>query len=156
MHRLLYQLEQPYPDPSCREPKRNLNHCIEAQIHGEISLADDIDILVADPSFKGTSIGNILEQICSTYSIRLFWHMGFYLEAELVPSDFRGPMMPSLAKRIANDGTIDARVIGEAVNDLKRNPERWNDRGSDEEVLQELKYLWHVLVRFGKPYASKG
>ncbi|MDC2943638.1 DUF3626 domain-containing protein, partial [Bacillus thuringiensis] len=27
----------------------------------------------------------------------------------------------------------------------------WSNRGTYEEVLQELKLLWHVLVRFGEP-----
>jgi Protein of unknown function (DUF3626) len=59
--------------------------------------------------------------------------------------------MPSLAKRIARSDTIDVSKIGTAVVDLKRNPDSWSDRGTYEEVLQELKLLWHVLVRYGKP-----
>ena len=58
--------------------------------------------------------------------------------------------MISLAKRIARHGYIDANMIGIAAMDLKRNPSSWNDRGTYEEVLQELKLLWHVLVRCGK------
>ncbi|RED75731.1 uncharacterized protein DUF3626 [Cohnella phaseoli] len=58
--------------------------------------------------------------------------------------------MPSLAGRIAIDNRIDASAIGIAVNDLRRNPERWRDRGSYEEALQELKFMWHVLVRYGE------
>lgn len=77
------------------------------------------------------------------------------MRVEEVPTDFRGPTMPSLAKRIARNGFIDASMIGDAVNDLKRNPLLWADRGNYEEMLQELKYLWHVLVRFGKPFAGE-
>ncbi|MEC0129135.1 DUF3626 domain-containing protein [Paenibacillus pabuli] len=146
----LYNLERPLKDPSKLVPYRNLNHFIETQVHGEIRLEDDVEVLVADPSFKGTDIGNYLEQICIKYSIELFWHMGFVMRSEDVPPDFRGPTMPSLAKRIARNGNIDASVIGNAVNDLKRNPDLWSDRGNYEEVLQELKYMWHVLVRYGK------
>jgi len=148
---LLYNLELPYPNPLSHMPKRNLNHYIEAQVHGDISLSDDVEILVADPSFKGTDIGRMLEQLCLKYSIKLVWNTGFYMKPEEVPSDFRGPTMPSLATRIAKNGYVDAHVIGDAVNDLKRNPTTWCDRGSYEAVLQELKYMWHVLVRFGKP-----
>ncbi|MGI2296138.1 DUF3626 domain-containing protein [Paenibacillus sp. GXUN7292] len=146
---MLHHLDQPRPDPSKRKPNRNLNHYIEAQVHGDVLLKEDVEVLVADPSFKGTYIGDILEQLCLKYCIELRWHMGFVLHTEQVPEDFRGPAMPSLAKRIAQESHIDASVIGAAVNNLKRHPELWKDRGSYEEVLQELKYMWHVLVQYG-------
>ncbi len=148
---MLVQLEQPFQPPCNKAPNRNLNHYIEAQIHGDISLRDDVSILVADPSFKGTSIGGVLEQICLKYAIKLYWHMGFVLSMDDVPMDFRGPSMPSLARAIARNGLIDASVIGLAAMDLKRNPDAWSDRGTYEQVLQELKLMWHVLVRYGKP-----
>lgn len=154
VNHLLVNLEKPFSDPSDKEPNRNLNHYIEAQVHGDISLKDDVEILVADPSFKDTDIGRIFEQICSRYSIDLYWHMGFVLQADEVPYDFRGPSMPSLAKRIARDGLIDASVIGAAAMDLKRNPDIWIDRGTYGDVLQELKLMWHVLVRYGKPLCN--
>lgn len=68
-----------------------------------------------------------------------------------VPPDFRGPSMPSLAKRIGQNNVIEASTIGTAIMDLKRNPASWSERGTYNEVLQELKLLWHVLVRYGKP-----
>ncbi|WP_303802995.1 DUF3626 domain-containing protein [Alicyclobacillus macrosporangiidus] len=148
---MLVNLEKPFLDPENKEPSRNLNHYIEAQVHGDVSLQDDVEVLVADPSFKGTQIGKTLEQICVKYSIDLYWHMGFALLIDDVPADFRGPSMPSLAKRIARNNFIDASAIGAAAMDLKRDPGSWSDRGSYHEVLQELKLLWHVLVRYGKP-----
>jgi hypothetical protein len=150
IHHLLHNLEKPFMDPANKEPTRNLNHYIEAQVHGDISLKDDVEVLVADPSFKDTNVGRTLEQICLKYSIDLYWHMGFELMVEEVPMDYRGPSMPFLAKRIAQNNIIDANIIGSAVMELKRNPESWSDYGTYKEVLQELKLLWHVLVRFGK------
>ncbi|MCP1185661.1 DUF3626 domain-containing protein [Paenibacillus sp. 1781tsa1] len=147
---MLVNLEKPFQNPSNQEPNRNLDHYIEAQVHGDISLEKDVKMLVADPSFKGTHTGRILEQICLKYSIDLHWHMGFTLLVDEVPMDFRGPSMPSLAKRIAKSDFIDANIIGSAAMDLKRNPSHWSDRGTYKEVLQELKLLWHVLVRYGK------
>ncbi|TVX94112.1 DUF3626 domain-containing protein [Paenibacillus agilis] len=152
---LLMNLEQPLKDPSNRKPSRNLNDYIESQVHGDITLKEDVDILVADPSFKGSFTGEILEQMCMKYSIKLYWHMGFVMKVDEIPSDFRGPTMPFLAKRIAQHGYVDANVIGAAAVDLKRNPELWKDRGSYEEVLQELKYMWHILVRYGNRQANK-
>lgn len=148
---LLANLGKPFSDPSNKEANRNLNHYIEAQVHGDISLKQDVEMLVADSSFKGTHIGRILEQICYKYSINLYWHMGFAMLADEVPTDFRGPSMPSLAKRIAQDDFIDVNMIGTAAIDLKCNPDTWNDRGTYKEVLQELKLLWHVLLRYGGP-----
>ena len=121
LNHLLVNLEKPFQDPSNKEPDHNLNHYIEAQVHGDISLKEDVEVLVADPSFKGTHIGRILEQICSEYSIDLYWHMGFALLVDEVPMDFRGPSMTSLAKRIARDDYIDASMIGAAAIDLKRS-----------------------------------
>jgi len=154
INHLLYNLDLSYPNSLHQMPNRNLNHYVEAQVHGDLSLADDVEALVADPSFKGTYIGEILEQLCLKYSIKLLWNLGFCMKPEEVPTDFRGPTMPSLAKRIAKNGYIDASVIGDAVNDLKRDSTKWCDRGNYEEVLQELKYLWHVLVRYGKPHGT--
>jgi len=151
----LATLDQPFADPSGRAPTRNLNHYVEAQVHGDVRLADDVDLLVADPSFQGTEVGRTLESLCERYQIRCFWHPGYTLPATAVPPDFRGPAMPSLAARIASDGWVDAAAIGRAAMALQRDPSAWADRGAPGTVLQELKLLWHVLVRFGHPHASR-
>jgi hypothetical protein len=156
IHHLLFNLEKRIDDPANKAANRNLNHYIEAQVHGDLSLKEDVEVLVADPSFKGTHIGELLEKMCLKYSIQLFWHTGFVLKVDEVPSDFRGPSMPSLAKRIAQNHMIDANIIGTAAVDLKQDSTSWGDRGTPEEVLQELKLLWHVLVRYGKPMTKGG
>ncbi|UUZ82421.1 DUF3626 domain-containing protein [Paenibacillus sp. P26] len=152
---LMQHLDRPLPDRIARGPGRNLNHYIEAQVHGDVDLNKDVELLVADPSFKGTETGRLLEQMARRYAIGLDWHMGFAMRAEEVPADFRGPAMPSLAERIARNGLVDAGAIGFSAADLKRNPAAWSDRGTYDEVLQELKYMWHVLVRFGDPLARR-
>jgi hypothetical protein len=149
LERLLSGWERPFADPSLRLPTRNLNHYIEAQVHGDVRLHDDVDILVADPSFQGSETGRTLESLCERYQIQCFWHAGFVLAPDEVPADFRGPNMPSLAGRIAVEGRVDAAAIGRAAHELKRDPSAWADRGGYAEVLQELKLMWHVLVRFG-------
>ena len=151
INHLLGNLNKKLPDLDKTEASRNLNHYIEAQVHGGISLEEDVEVLVADPSFKGTFIGTTLEKLCVKYLVDLYWHRGFNLSVDEVPSDFRGPSMPSLAARIAQNNGINANVIGCAVLDLHRIPQNWKDRGTYKEVLQELKLLWHVLVRYGKP-----
>lgn len=57
--------------------------------------------------------------------------------------------MSSLAKRIAKDGYIKALQIGVAAQSLNNNSDKWTDRCTEAEVLQELKMRWHVLVELG-------
>jgi hypothetical protein len=130
---------------------RNLNHYIEAQIHGLLHLERDVERLVADPSFQNQTMGELLQTLCVKNNIALCWHHGFQIKVADVPSDFRGPTMPSLAQRIARQGSVDASLIGQAAIDVKRNPHQWRDRGTSEQCLQELKLLWHVLVQYGTP-----
>jgi hypothetical protein len=151
LEQLLTRLPQPYEDASTRPPSRNLGHYIEAQVHGEVSLREDVETLVIDPSFRGSALAQTLEALCDRYEIVSRWHQGFRLSAVEVPNDFRGATMPSLAARVAVDGMLDAAAIGAAVLQLKRNPDAWADRGAVAHVLQELKLLWQVLVRFGQP-----
>lgn len=139
----------PLTDLHLRPPARNLNHYVEAQVHGDVTLVDDVQALVADPSFRDTPTGEQLEALSVRYGVPLHWHGGFVLPVAEVPSDFRGPAMPSLAARIARDGIIDARTIGEAAVALDRDPGAWSDRGPHAQVLQELKLMWHCLVKFG-------
>lgn len=129
--------------------RRVLDHFIEAQVHGEVALKSDVDLLVADPSFKNTMCGNQLTEMCKRFEIELHWHKGFSLPVDDVPSDFRGPTMPSLAKRVAPGGQLNASNIGAAAVSVRTYPDDWADRGTEAELLQELKLLWHVLLRYG-------
>ncbi len=60
--------------------------------------------------------------------------------------------MKSVAASLLESGIyhFDVSTIGAAAADLKRHPENWKDRGTYEDCLQELKLLWHVLLRFGE------
>jgi len=155
LHRIERALVSPVAPRSCIEaPFRNLNQYVEAQVHGPVSLASDVEAVVVDPSFRGTITAERLSELCRTYDVELQWHHGFRMRVEDVPRDFRGPTMPSLAERIAREGVFDVSMIGAAVHDLYAHPNAWGDRGTFPEVLQELKLLWHVLVRYGVPMKS--
>ncbi|MCL1066026.1 DUF3626 domain-containing protein [Shewanella olleyana] len=132
-----------------RQPLANLDHYIEAQIHGEVSLDNDIGYLIADPSFKDTDIGEVMNALCSEYDIELLWHQGYQLNVESVPTDFRGATMPELAKVIARDNIINAQIIGRAAQVLAESPVSWSQRGKQAQQIQQLKLMWHVLVKFG-------
>ena len=142
-------LKNPFEDPSSKPAARNLDFYIEAQIHGDINLSTDVDILVYDPSFIGTETGENLKKICERFDIDSYSHCGFSMKSENFPDNFRGPKMPSLATRVASSGIINAKLIGDAAAELASKAEIWSDRGTSEEILQELKLLWHVLVKYG-------
>lgn len=138
------------PDPLA-SPGRVLDSQIEAQIHGELRLERDVELLVGDCSFEPTPAGDALRATAARYQVPLLWHGGFSLKAHDVPEDFRGPDMPVLARRIAaHDDTLTPAVIGTAEASLGRDRRSWAAGGSEEEVRLHLKQLWHVLVHHGR------
>jgi hypothetical protein len=143
----------PADRPNCKEslPGRVLDSGIEAHVHGTISLASDVESLVVDAAFEGTSTADVLSALAAKFAMPLNWHCGYRLAAEDVPDDFRGPRMRPLAYRIARGGVIDAAAIGAAEATLHSSPDVWQDWGTPDEVLQYLKQLWHVLVHYGDP-----
>lgn len=154
LQRVSDDLALPRPDPATGKAGRVLDTGVEAQIHGPLDMAQDVERLVADPSFVGTSTGDHLQVLCHKYGIPLDWHIGFRLAAEDVRGDFRGPAIPALAQRIARDGRIDAAVIGAAQRSLRLNPDAWRASHGYQDSLQHLKQLWHTLVHFGEPWSS--
>ncbi len=144
---LLSALAEPRPTPGQLPLGRLLDTQIEAQVHGPVTLSEDVELLVADPAFASTALGVALRQVGSRYGFPVQWHRGFRMRVEDVPVDFRGPIMRPLAERVADgDGMLDAAAIGAAEVSLHQCPERWRDLGSHGDVLQYLKQLWHVLV----------
>lgn len=140
------------PSPGVRG--RALDDYIEAQVHGSVDLAGDADAIVADPSFQGSAIGSILIAIAERFNTELRWHGGFELDAAEVPAGFRGPAIPVLACRIAEEfgegsSRLHAEVLGRAARSVVSEPGRWRDWGTSAETLQHIKQLWHVLARYG-------
>ena len=139
-------------DPRTGVPGRVLDTQIEAQVHGPINLHSDVELLVADPSFRETEVGATLSEMSAKYQFPLEWHCGFRLAVSKVPDDFRGPAMPKLAERIAGPkGELDAQTIGRAERSFRADPSGWRDYSRHENVLEHLKQLWHVLVHYGSP-----
>jgi Protein of unknown function (DUF3626) len=126
-------LDQPRPAAG-----RAMDDYVETQIHGGLDLAADVTAVVADPSFIGTAIAAHLE----SWAPRLHWHPGFVLGPGEFPAGLRGPDPPRLAADLAaayGTDRIDAALIGRAAF------------GASAEMLQQLKYLWHILVLLGRP-----
>ncbi len=141
------------PDAFEGAPGRILDQYVEAQIHGPVQLDADAEMLVVDPSFRGTATGRVLEEVCSRHGLVLRWHMGFVLPVADVSDAFRGPAMPHLARRVAPQGTLDAAAIGRAAASLARDPAAWADWGPPTDTQVQLKELWHVVVHQGRPAA---
>ncbi|MEU7780139.1 DUF3626 domain-containing protein [Micromonospora parva] len=138
---------------------RALDDYVEAQIHGTLDLARDVEELVVDKAFAGTLTGATLESIAERHGFPLLWHPGFALAVDRVYAEFRGPAIPVLAARLhrefAGPGEpVDAALVGRGAVSVVTEPERWTDRGPVAETLQHLKQLWHVLVRYGEPHAN--
>jgi hypothetical protein len=118
-------------------PGRALDDYVEAQIHGGLTLSDDVRAVVADPSFRGTPYEAHLASLTGSVT----WAPGCTLRPAEFPAGLRGPEVPPLAERIAERygvAELDAAVLGRAA----REP------GAP---LQLIKYLWHILVLLGRP-----
>jgi hypothetical protein len=113
-----------------------LDDYVEAQIHGYVCLADDVEALVLDPCYRGTEI----ETLASMLPCPVEWHQGFRLgvdELRRRPT-YRGPEYVALGITVAQHGLLDPRVIGDAVR-----TNRYDE--------QALKRVWHYVARFGAP-----
>lgn len=146
---LCHQLK-PLAQVEARPVSANLDHYIEAQVHGEISLLKDIDMLVLDASYQDSVIAPAVAALCDKYHLSLYWYPAVQLNIGDVPDDFRGKSMPELARQVAPDGVLDVRLIGEAARAVAAGEGRWSTAGSKTELIQQLKLLWHVLLRFGR------
>lgn len=111
-----------------------LDDYIEAHVHGVISLKDDIECLVLDPIYRST----IIEERAAKLGVPIKWHNGFELSIEEMSRypDYRGQSFIELAKKLAVNGKINARILGLAVT----------QQGYDQ---QDVKKVWHYLARFG-------
>ncbi|MGI5380156.1 DUF3626 domain-containing protein [Streptomyces sp. CA-251387] len=113
-----------------------LNDYIEAQVHGGVVLARDVEAVVLDACYRGTPV----ETAARLLPCPVEWHPGYRLTVPELRrhADYRGREYADLGARIAEDGRIDPRVIGDAAR-------------TGRYELQDLKMVWHTLARFGAP-----
>lgn len=112
-----------------------LDDYVEAQVHGPVLVATDVEALVLDPCFRGT----VVEAQALDLGCPLEWHDGFLITAEELRRhpDYRGPEFVALGLQLARDGYLDPLIIGEAANTGRYDP-------------QPLKRVWHLVARFGR------
>ncbi|MFY1694017.1 DUF3626 domain-containing protein [Solwaraspora sp. WMMA2101] len=113
-----------------------LDAYVEAQVHGPVRLDRDVAALVLDPSYRDTPV----EAAARRSSCPLEWHRGFQLDVATLRRhhDYRGARYVDLGVRLAVDGTLTPRIIGDAARTGRYDP-------------QDLKRVWHYLARFGAP-----
>lgn len=145
---LLYEPENP------KNVGRNLDFCIEAHVHGELSLKNDVDRLYVDGSYRNTELERQIDALCRKFEIEPVWIPERRIRMEEIPPLFRGPEIPELAKKIdavwgRRKGIINAYLIGKASADSFRNADRWKETGDPQEVFQQMKQLWHTVAYFG-------
>jgi hypothetical protein len=118
------------------DSRDQLDDYVEAQVHGPLQLLRDVEALVLDPCFRGTTVERAAEQL----GCPVEWHGGFRLSATELYShpDFRGPEFVELGLSLARDDYLDPRMIGDAAR-------------SGRYDRQALKRVWHCLARFGSP-----
>jgi hypothetical protein len=113
-----------------------LSDYIEAQVHGRVLLAGQVEALVLDACYRGTQV----EAAARLLPCPVEWHPGYRLTAAELReyADYRGQQYVELGARIAQDGVVDPRIIGDAARTGRHD-------------LQDLKMVWHTLARFGAP-----
>jgi hypothetical protein len=120
------------------DEKDLLDDYVEAQVHGVVLIAEDVEAVVLDPCFRDTEIA----ESAALLPCRVEWHGGFRLRVDQLRArpDYRGAHIVDLGISLARDGFLDARIIGDAARS-----------GNYDE--QELKRVWHHVARFGEPVA---
>ncbi|MFH9292701.1 DUF3626 domain-containing protein [Streptomyces sp. NPDC017520] len=113
-----------------------LDDYIEAQVHAPVHLRGDVEALVLDPCYRGTTV----EDAALRLGCPVEWHPGFRLGVEELRRhpDYRGQEYVDLGTQIAVEGTLDPRIIGDSARAGLHDP-------------QAVKKVWHYLARFGAP-----
>ncbi len=119
-----------------KDDRDPLDDYIEAQVHGVLDLAHDVEAVVLDPSYRGTPV----ETMAAGLGCPVEWHDGFVLTTAQLRRypEYRGPEFVRLGESLARVGRLDPRIIGDASR-----------TGRYDE--QALKRVWHYVARFGNP-----
>lgn len=124
-----------------RDEREPLDDYVEAQVHGQVLIARDVEALVLDPSHRCTPV----EAAAELLGCPVEWHGGFRLAVQELRRwpDYRGQEFVDLGAEVAVDGWLDPRILG-------------NARLSGRYDQQALKRVWHYLARFGSGVSGIG
>jgi len=168
--------ERPREGPLAPAMNRSLDDYVAAQVAGPVDLRTDVDALVIDPSYAGTRTGILLVSAARRHGVRTRWHPGAVLPVSEIPNAaprrdgeelavWQAFCAHGRARRLAEqvvrttdqrDGGpfLNAAVITSAATSAVRDPQRWESWGVPSEVLTALKYLWLLVVRYGRPVSG--
>jgi len=134
-------------------PGRDLDNYIETHVHGKVSLHDDVDSFYLDESFAGTDIDKSAVKLFERYEIKLRYIPKRQFPINKIDEEWKGPLARPLAEKInekfGGNGIINAALIGRASQDSIKNRKDWLDIGTEYDLFQNFKYLWHYVVHFG-------
>nr|WP_256842281.1 DUF3626 domain-containing protein [Ornithinimicrobium cryptoxanthini] len=116
---------------SCSSDLDPLDRYVEAHVHGQVSIARDVEAVVLDPCYRGTDV----EGAAAALGCRVEWHPGFTTSTASLDATYRGVEYVKLAQAMGTVLTPD--VIGRAAR-------------SGHHDGQALKRVWHYLARFGQ------
>ena len=119
---------------SSAAPGDPLDAYIEAQVHGPLRFAGDVEAIVLDSCYRGTEV----ERMARTLPFSVEWHAGFRLHVDVLNQnpDYRGREYAELGLALARHEWLTARDIGDAARTDRYDP-------------QSLKRVWHYVARFG-------
>ncbi|NOW00509.1 DUF3626 domain-containing protein [Isoptericola chiayiensis] len=117
-------LAEPRPDP--------LDRYVEAHVHGGVVVADHVEAVVLDPSYRGTPVAHAARRLRCPVE----WHPGYLAALTAFDPDYRGAAPVALAERIAGGGELTPARLGP-----------WRRADVD---ARTLKQVWHLLARYGR------
>lgn len=118
-------------------PEDLLDRYVEAHVHGELRIPEDIEALVLDPSYRGTDV----ERWARELGCAVEWHPGYVVDLEVLRAnaEYRGAEIVRVAEQVAPDGCLTPAIVGAARADARFE-------------VQQLKRVWHCLARFGRDW----
>lgn len=110
-----------------------LDNYIEAHIHGPLIIEEDVEALILDPSFKGTSI----EKAAVLLGCDVEWHDGFRLSLDHLAECriYRDPAAADAIVEIADGVCVTPALL-------------WRARTAALDY-QTAKWVWHCIARYG-------
>lgn len=110
-----------------------LDNYIEAHVHGPLSIAEDFEAIVLDPSFRDT----VIERAAASLGCSVEWHSGFRLSLDCLADceAFRGEVAANAVARIAEEGVVTPVILWRARDGLLD--------------YQTAKWVWHCVARYG-------
>jgi hypothetical protein len=108
-----------------------LDDYIEAHVHGGVHFPDDVEALVLDPCHRSGPFAEAAARLGSAVE----HHPGFRVATASLDAGFRGEAPVALARMLGE--TLTPTLVAAAARSGEHDP-------------QVVKYVWHLLARFGR------